>query len=224
MRAFKSLGGTFRDFLTTLDGVHDAIKGQETNLDGYQVIRWCFFAAEWAIRTLYKLIINQTTMRRVLVGGFSSPPRSWRIYLPVIRLIKDCDATPESQVTGRWFRFALECRKLPNVLSCFLDIVFTVFARMITREKKTTSFRETRTPRWKKYPRLVKKLLAQKSPSIINLRKYFIFTCCILADTKREAVGISRAFAPVLFFSFSGSFSPHCTNKIRGSFVNGAMD
>lgn len=29
IRAFKSLGGTFHDFLTTLDGVHDVIQSQE---------------------------------------------------------------------------------------------------------------------------------------------------------------------------------------------------
>lgn len=37
VRAFKSLGGTFQDFLTSLDGVHDAIQGQETSKEEDQV-------------------------------------------------------------------------------------------------------------------------------------------------------------------------------------------
>lgn len=39
VRAFKSLGGTFQDFLTTLDGVHDVVQGQDTNSEDDQVIR-----------------------------------------------------------------------------------------------------------------------------------------------------------------------------------------
>ncbi|XKL66634.1 hypothetical protein PGB90_010054 [Kerria lacca] len=37
IRAFKSLGGTFHDFLTTLDGVHDVIQDQDQNTDDEQM-------------------------------------------------------------------------------------------------------------------------------------------------------------------------------------------
>ena len=39
IRAFRSLGGTFHDFLTTLDGVHDVIQGQAENATSDQVRR-----------------------------------------------------------------------------------------------------------------------------------------------------------------------------------------
>lgn len=49
VRAFKSLGGTFHDFLTTLDAVHDVIQGQEENVQSDEVSFRFRFSKEHSI-------------------------------------------------------------------------------------------------------------------------------------------------------------------------------